>query len=188
VDGGASGQAAQVRATNRSYVFFRITGLSDEGEPIGAQGVPLTPGRSIAVDRLHAYGTPFFIEANLPIEGMKPASPFRRLMIAQGTGSAIVGPARADLYWGSGDDAGRIAGRIHHPGRFVMLLPRELDMIVAGRHMPLPVPKPKTPEIEVKNHGGKDKADTAKSGADRRTAAGSSRQAAPAGRSYPTWY
>jgi membrane-bound lytic murein transglycosylase A len=181
-------KAAKVRATNRSYVFFRITGLSDKGEPIGAQGVPLTPGRSIAVDRLHAYGTPFFIEANLPIESMKPASPFRRLMIAQDTGSAIVGPARADLYWGSGDDAGRIAGRIHHPGRFVMLLPRELDMIVAGRHMPLPVPKPKTPEIEVKNHGGKDKADTAKSGADRRTAARSGRQAAPAGRIYQTWY
>ena len=58
-------EAAKVRATNRSYVFFRITGLSNEGEPVGAQGVPLTPGRSIAVDRLHEYGTPFFIEANL---------------------------------------------------------------------------------------------------------------------------
>ena len=69
----------------------------NEGEPVGAQGVPLTPGRSIAVDRLHEYGTPFFIEADLPIEGRKPASPFQRLMIAQDTGSAIVGPARADL-------------------------------------------------------------------------------------------
>ena len=59
-------EAAKVLATNRSYVFFRI-GLSNEGEPVGAQGVPLTPGRSIAVDRLHEYGTPFFIEANLPI-------------------------------------------------------------------------------------------------------------------------
>ena len=179
-------EAAKVRATNRSYVFFRITGLSNDGEPIGAQGVPLTPGRSIAVDRLHAYGTPFFIEATLPIESVKPVSPFRRLMIAQDTGSAIVGPARADLYWGAGDDAGRIAGRIRHLGRFVMLLPRELDMIAAGRHMPLPVPKPKAPEIEVKNHNGK--ADSAKSGGDRRAAERSSRQAAPAGRSYPTWY
>ena len=60
-------EAAKVRAANRSYVFFRITGLSNEGEPVGAQGVPLTPGRSIAVDRLHEYGTPFFIEADLPI-------------------------------------------------------------------------------------------------------------------------
>jgi peptidoglycan lytic transglycosylase A len=121
-------EAAKVRAANRSYVFFRVTGLSNEGEPVGAQGVPLTPGRSIAVDRIHEYGTPFFIEADLPIEGRKPASPFRRLMIAQDTGSAIVGPARADLYWGAGDQAGRIAGRIRHPGRFVMLLPRELDV------------------------------------------------------------
>jgi membrane-bound lytic murein transglycosylase A len=54
-------EARKVRAANRSYVFFRITGLSNEGEPVGAQGVPLTPGRSIAVDRLHDYGTPFFI-------------------------------------------------------------------------------------------------------------------------------
>ena len=136
-------EAPKVRAANRSYVFFRITGLSTEGEPVGAQGVPLTPGRSIAVDRLHEYGTPFFIETNLPIESGKRASPFHRLMIAQDTGSAIVGPARADLYWGAGDDAGRIAGRIRHRGRFVMLLPRELDMIEAGRHMPLPVPKPR---------------------------------------------
>src|SRR5918994_259464 len=97
---------------------------------------------SIAVDKIHVYGTPFFIEANLPIETGKPVPPFRRLMIAQDTGSAIVGPARADLYWGAGDDAGRIAGRIRHPGRFVMLLPRELD-IVASREVPLPVPKPK---------------------------------------------
>ena len=139
-------EAVKVRAANRSYVFFRITGLSNEGELIGAQGVPLTPGRSIAVDRRHEYGTPFFIEADLPIESAKPGSPFRRLMIAQDGGSAIIGPARADLYWGAGEDAGRIAGRIRHPGRFVMLLPRELDMIEAGRHMPLPPPKPRTLE------------------------------------------
>ena len=85
-----------MRATNRSYVFFRITGLSNEDEPVGGQGVPLTPGRSIAVDRQHEYGTPFFIEANLPIKSPKLASPFDRLVIAQDTGSAIVGPARAD--------------------------------------------------------------------------------------------
>ena len=126
-------EAVKVRAANRSYVFFRVTGLSNDGEPVGAQGVPLTAGRSIAVDRVHEYGTPFFIEANLPIESGKSVSPFSRLMIAQDTGSAIVGPARADLYWGAGDDAGRIAGRIRHPGRFVMLLPRELDLIAAGK-------------------------------------------------------
>ena len=151
--------------TNRSYMFFRVTGLSNEGEPVGAQGVPLTPGRSIAVDRVHEYGTPFFIEANLPIESVKPASPFRRLMIAQDTGSAIVGPARADLYLGAGEDAGRIAGRIRHPGRFVMLLPHELDMVAAGRQMPLPAPKPKIPGAEVRKPDGKGKADPANAGA-----------------------
>jgi len=142
-------EAPKLRATNRSYVFFRITGLSNDGEPVGAQGVPLKPGRSIAVDKIHVYGTPFYIDASLPIASARPTTPFRRLMIAQDTGSAIVGPARADLYWGAGDDAGRIAGRIRHPGRFVMLLPRELDMIEAGRHMPLPVPKPKISEPEA---------------------------------------
>src|SRR5215470_1811860 len=150
-------EAAKVRATNRSYVFFRVTGLSNEGESVGAQGVPLTPGRSIAVDRVHEYGTPFFIEANLPIESVK-SSRFGRLMIAQDTGSALVGPARADLYWGAGDDAGRIAGRIRHPGRFAMLVPRELDLAAVGRHMPLPVPKPKIPEVEVDKTDGKGKA------------------------------
>jgi membrane-bound lytic murein transglycosylase A len=148
-------EAQKLRAANRSYTFFRITGLSDENEPIGAQGVPLTPGRSIAVDRLHHYGTPFFIEANLPIDNKKPVSPFRRLMIAQDTGSAIVGPARADLYWGAGDEAASIANRIRHQGRFVMLLPRELDMIAAGKNMPLPLPKPNFPKAEGTRQAGK---------------------------------
>ena len=151
-------EAPKVRATNRSFIFFRITGLSNEGEPAGAQGVPLTPLRSIAVDKIHVYGTPFFIDASLPIESAKPVTPFRQLMIAQDTGSAIVGPARADLYWGAGDDAGRVAGRIRHPGRFVMLVPRELDMIEAGKHTPLPVAKPKIPDADVAKAGGKSKA------------------------------
>jgi membrane-bound lytic murein transglycosylase A len=170
-------EAAKERSTNRSYVFFRVT--SNNGEPVGAQGVPLTPGRSIAVDPLHEYGTPFFIEANLAIESAKPATPFRRLMIAQDRGSAIVGPARADLYWGAGDDAARIANRIHNPGRFVMLLPRDLDMIAAGKHMPLPVPKPKFAEVEVRKHDGKAKMDLAKPELDRRPAAAYARAAAP---------
>jgi membrane-bound lytic murein transglycosylase A len=155
-------QAPELRSTNRSFVFFRITGLSAEGEPPGAQGVPLTPGRSIAVDKLHVYGTPFFIEAELPIESARATTKFRRLMVAQDTGSAIIGPARADLYWGAGDEAGRIAGRMRQQGRFVMLLPRELDMIEAGKQMPLPPPKPavtdeapvsKTPAKKSRKHG-----------------------------------
>ncbi|HEY6256070.1 MAG TPA: MltA domain-containing protein [Xanthobacteraceae bacterium] len=138
--------APKVRQANASFVFFRITGLSDAGEAVGAQGVPLSPGRSIAVDKLHVYGTPFFIAADLPVDSDKPNTKFRRLMIAQDTGSAIIGPARADLYWGAGDTAGRIAGRIRQQGQFVMLLPRELDMVEAGRHTPLPLAKPPIPE------------------------------------------
>src|SRR6266481_740048 len=83
-------EAPKVRATNRSYVFFRVSGLSNEGEPVGAQGVPLIPGR------------------------------------------------------------------------FVMLLPRELDMIEAGKHMPLPVAKPNIPEAEVKKEEGKAKQQAAR--------------------------
>src|SRR5438045_8726304 len=68
-------EAPKLRATNRSYIFFRITGLSNDGEPAGAQGAPLTPGRSIAVDKIHVYGPPFFIDASLPIDGHKAATP-----------------------------------------------------------------------------------------------------------------
>ena len=100
--------ARELRRQNQSFVFFREVQLSDKDEAVGGQGVPLTPGRSIAVDKaLHVYGTPFFIEGELPIESEQSKTPFRRLMIAQDTGSAIVGPARADLYFGAGADAGK---------------------------------------------------------------------------------
>ncbi|HEX3862546.1 MAG TPA: murein transglycosylase A, partial [Stellaceae bacterium] len=80
--------ANEVRRQNRAYVFFHEVQLSDKDEAVGAQGVPLTPGRSIAVDKsLHVYGTPFFIEGELPIESAQSKTPFRRLMIAQDTGS-----------------------------------------------------------------------------------------------------
>ena len=135
--------AKDVRRQNKSYVFFRIASLSNEDEPEGAQGVPLVPGRSIAVDHaLHAYGTPFFIAADLPITNGKAATKFRRLVFAQDTGSAIVGPARADIYFGAGDDAARIAGRIKNPGEFVMLLPRQLDPVAAAGDLPLPPERP----------------------------------------------
>ena len=136
-------EAREIRQTNRSFVFFRITGLGNEEEPAGGQGVRLTPGRSVAVDKaLHAYGTPFFIEADLPIADEKPATPFRRLMIAQDTGSAIVGPARADLYFGAGADAGRVAGRIKQMGRFVMLVPGAIDPAAFAGGLRLPTPRP----------------------------------------------
>ena len=87
-------------------------------------------------------------------------------MIAQDTGSAIVGPARADIYFGAGDEAGAIAGRIRQQGRFVMLMPRELDLVEAGRAMPLPRPKPeiraeadKTPATSKADAKAKSKAE-----------------------------
>jgi membrane-bound lytic murein transglycosylase A len=135
--------AKDARRQNKSYVFFRITDLATEDEAVGGEGVQLVPGRSIAIDRsLHAYGTPFFIEADLPIANEKAATKFDRLVIAQDTGSAIVGPARADIYFGAGDEAARIAGRIKNSGDFMMLLPRELDPVEAGRDMPLPPERP----------------------------------------------
>jgi membrane-bound lytic murein transglycosylase len=115
--------AEEVLRQNRSFVFLRIVGLSDDREAkdtqgpphdqqaVGAQGVPLTLGRSIAVDNtLHVYGTPFFIQADLPLTGEKRSVSFDRLMIAQDIGSAIVGPARADIFWGAWDRAGQLAG------------------------------------------------------------------------------
>ena len=135
----------EVRRQNKSYVFFRITDLATQDEAVGGEGVPLVPGRSIAVDRsLHAYGTPFFIAAELPIANEKAGIKFHRLMFAQDTGSAIVGPARADIYFGAGDEAARMAGRIRNAGQFVMLLPRELDPVEAGRNAPLPPERPRS--------------------------------------------
>ena len=135
--------AKELRRQNRSYVFFREVQLSDKDEAVGAQGVPLTPGRSIAVDKgLHVYGTPFFIEGELPIESEQSKTPFHRLMIAQDTGSAIVGPARADLYFGAGAEAGKVAGRLRHNMRFAILVPKSLDPVARGRKMPLPDARP----------------------------------------------
>jgi len=135
--------ANDLRRQNRSYVFFRQVPLSDKDEAVGAQGVPLTPGRSIAVDKaLHVYGTPFFIEGELPIESEQSKTPFRRLMIAQDTGSAITGPARADLYFGAGADAGKVSGRLKNTMRFVILVPKSLDPAARGRKMPLPDARP----------------------------------------------
>jgi membrane-bound lytic murein transglycosylase A len=118
---GEAGRALLQR--NRSYVFFESGAAgSDAPGPTGAQGVDLTPLRSIAVDRsLWPYGLPFWIDAELPWHQPMP-TPFRRLMVAQDTGSAIVGPKRADIYIGSGDQAGRIAGGFRHNGEMIVLM------------------------------------------------------------------
>ncbi len=111
---------------NRSFIFFRDAPVPDPAlGPVAAAKVQLTAGRSVAVDRLlHTFGTPFFIHAETLT--VFDGRPFRRLMIAQDTGSAIVGPARGDLFAGSGPRAGEIAGVIKHPADFVALVPRQL--------------------------------------------------------------
>jgi membrane-bound lytic murein transglycosylase A len=111
---------------NRSYVFFRIDAtLGPADGPRGGEGVPLIPGRSLAIDRtLWPYGLPFWLDGRLPDPAGGPDTPLRRLVVAQDTGSAILGAARGDLFVGSGTAAGELAGGIKHAASFVALLPR----------------------------------------------------------------
>ena len=113
---------------NRSYVFFKVDDtLSEDSGPVGAASIPLTPLRSIAVDRtLWPYGLPMWIDAKIPWRRNELQN-FRRLMIAQDTGSAIIGAARADLFFGTGEKAGRLAAGIRHRARMFVLLPRESE-------------------------------------------------------------
>ena len=108
---------------NASYVFFRELPEAEAREgPVGAQGVALTPGRSLAVDAAyHALGAPIFV--TVPELATPDGKPFQRLMIAQDVGSAIRGKERGDIYWGSGEAAGVIAGVTRHAARFYVLLP-----------------------------------------------------------------
>lgn len=115
-------EAAGVMAENPSYVFFReLPALRADEGPLGALGVPLTPGRSIAVDRRHIpLGLPVWVDTTDPLDG----APLRRLMLAQDVGGAIKGPVRADLFFGWGAEAEARAGRMRQPGRLFVLLPR----------------------------------------------------------------
>lgn len=117
-------QVDEVLWHNRSYIFFREVPSADlNAGPVAAAKVPLIAGRSLAVDRLiHTFGFPFFIRSEnlVHLDGDKP---FARVMLALDTGSAIVGPARGDIFTGSGDDAGELAGTVRHDADFVILLP-----------------------------------------------------------------
>jgi membrane-bound lytic murein transglycosylase A len=109
---------------NKSYVFFRELD-AEEGRdgPLGAQGVPLTPGRSLAVDTEYIpLGTPVFVT----VGGLETqeVGPFRRLMVGQDVGSAIRGPQRGDIFWGTGEAAGAIAGKTRHAAAFHVFLPK----------------------------------------------------------------
>ncbi|WP_439572193.1 murein transglycosylase A [Phreatobacter sp.] len=135
--------ARDIRRQNRSYVFFHVRSeLSAEDGPVGGQGVPINDWRSLAVDRnVHAYGTPVYIDGLMPTGIAEALEPWRRLMVAQDTGSAIVGPARGDLFVGTGFEAGSVAGRIRHRADWYVLLPARL----APQSALVPVPEPRRP-------------------------------------------
>jgi membrane-bound lytic murein transglycosylase A len=115
----------QVMWQNASYVFFRELKGEEANAPRGAMNAPLTPGRSLAVDPgYHALGLPIFV-SGFGMTHVNKAGVFNRLMVAQDVGSAIKGPERGDIYFGSGDAAGRLAGVTKHEGKFIVLLPRE---------------------------------------------------------------
>ncbi|HXR86764.1 MAG TPA: murein transglycosylase A [Stellaceae bacterium] len=114
------GQADALMDENPSYVFFRE--LSGDG-PFGSEGVVLTAGRSLAVDRnFIPLGAPVY----LAIEGT--TSPLRRLMVAQDTGGAINGPVRGDVFWGFGPDAEARAGTMRARGKYYLLLPKDVTL------------------------------------------------------------
>ncbi len=117
-------RGTRLMAENASYVFFRELNAEESRDgPLGAQGVTLTPGRSLAVDAaLHALGTPVLVTA--PDLKTPDGAPFRRLMIAQDVGSAIRGPERGDIFWGCGEGAGTMAGTTKAAAKFIVLLPK----------------------------------------------------------------
>jgi membrane-bound lytic murein transglycosylase A len=120
-------EGRRIMARNARYVFFRE--LAGDG-PIGAEGVALTPGRSLAVDTAFLpLGLPIWLDTHWPAD---PDRPLRRLVVAQDTGGAIKGPVRGDLFWGFGEAALAEAGRMSSKGRYYLLLPRA----IAARHQP----------------------------------------------------
>jgi membrane-bound lytic murein transglycosylase A len=110
---------------NRSFIFFRATGQDEADGPLGAAGLPLIPGRSLAADRtLHTFHTPIWVDSPGLPDVDRPRGSFRRLMVAHDTGSAILGPARGDIFVGSGKAAGSVAGRIRHAAVMIALVPK----------------------------------------------------------------
>jgi len=127
------GEAEGLMDTNASYVFFEEVHGEGRGGPLGAEGVPLTPGRSLAVDRQHwPLGVPLWLDATAPApKETQPDRPLRRLLIAQDTGGAIRGPIRGDVFWGAGPEPESIAGRMKNPGRLWVLLPASVNPLNA---------------------------------------------------------
>ena len=125
------GEAAAVMSLNPSYIFFQE--LQDDG-PVGAQGVVLTAGRSLAVDaKFMPYGAPVWLDVQDPL---KPEQRIRRLMVAQDTGGAIRGPVRGDFFWGHGADAEERAGKMKSSGEYHLLLPKTVTVAETNQLSP----------------------------------------------------
>jgi membrane-bound lytic murein transglycosylase A len=108
---------------NPRYVFFRDLGPSDDKGPIGALNVPLTPGRSVAVDpEFISLGLPLWLNTSRP----DTAEPLQRVVLAQDKGGAIKGAGRIDLFWGAGDEAEKLAGEMKQPGQYWIIVPRAI--------------------------------------------------------------
>ncbi len=126
--------APKIMDRDESYVFFRLAPLSPANSgPVGTQGVPLTPGASLAVDpHFHPLGIPFYVVAPPSHQGV---APLHQLMIAQDTGGAIKGPLRGDVFWGYGARAEQLAGDMKARGRFFVLLPLSLWQQLAQQRL-----------------------------------------------------
>jgi membrane-bound lytic murein transglycosylase A len=123
------GEAAPLMAKNPRFIFLRR--IEGDG-PVGAQGVALVPGRSMAVDnRFIALGAPLWLETREPA-----GKPLRRLMVAQDVGAAIKGVVRGDVFFGSGEAALDLAGRMKSPGVYYALLPKSLSPALAFSSAP----------------------------------------------------
>ena len=122
--------AAALLRSNPSYIFFHESRASAPGAsvdgPLGAQGIPVTGGRSLAVDRAFLpLGLPLWLNTTAPgPRDGDPDRPLQRLLIAQDTGGAIKGPVRGDVFWGHGADAAAIAGKMKSTGQYWLLLPK----------------------------------------------------------------
>jgi len=112
-------EGQEIMHMNPSYVFFRIR---DTEDPVGSQGVELTPQRSMAIDRKYVeLGNLLWLDCEHPLE----SEPIRQLMVTQDTGGAIKGTVRGDFYWGSGEVAEKLAGPMKSKGRFFVLVPKK---------------------------------------------------------------
>lgn len=120
--------ARELMWENKSFVFFREIDGDDTGlGPPGAQKVALTPSHSLAVDRsLWMFGTPVWLDTQVPKGESGKLVPFRGLLVAQDTGTAIKGYARGDVFWGAGEEAALTAGQMKSPGLMIVLLPKAL--------------------------------------------------------------